>query len=155
MGEFHPRHIGFEIKRTSKLIHKYIDRSAAVQCANQMTGTHVWILRYLQENREKEIFQKDIEKQFDINRSSATGLLQLMEKNGLIYREEVPYDARLKRIVMTEKAVSLEAAVRREIELVEERISEGFTEEELRMLVRLLTRIRDNLNRGDEAFHPE
>ncbi|MCI8465032.1 MAG: MarR family transcriptional regulator [Lachnospiraceae bacterium] len=149
MDEPHRFHIGFEIKQTFRLIKKYIDRSTAVQCANQMTGTHVWILKYLQENRGKEIFQKDIEKQFGINRSSATGLLQLMEKNGLIYREEVPYDARLKRIVMTKKAVSLDTSVRREIDLVEERISRGFSEEELQTLIQMLSRIRDNLNRSD------
>lgn len=149
MDEPHPLHIGFEIKQTSRLIKKAIDRSAAMQCASRMTGTHVWILKYLQENDGKEIFQRDIEKRFGINRSSATGILQLMEKNGLIYREEVPYDARLKRIVMTEKAVSLEASVRREIDLTEEQISRGFSEEELHTLVQMLSRIRDNLSRGD------
>lgn len=146
MEEPHPHHIGFEVNRTSRLIRKYIDRSAAMQCANRMTGTHVWILRYLQENQEKEIFQRDIEKRFDINRSSATGLLQLMEKNGLIYREEVPYDARLKRIVMTEKAVSLNESVRREIDLIEKQLAKGFSEEEIRTLLELLGRIQDNLN---------
>ena len=149
MEEPHPLHIGFEIKQTSRLIKKAIDRSAAMQCASQMTGTHVWILKYLQENDGKEIFQKDIERQFGINRSSATGLLQLMEKNGLIYREEVPYDARLKRIVMTEKAVSLEASIRREIDRAEERISRGFSEEELGTLVQMLCRIRENLSQED------
>ena len=107
MEKEEPRHIGFEIKQTSKMIHRYINKLAAVEHANEMTGTHAWILRYLWENRNREIFQKDIEKRFDINRSSATGLLKLMEKNGLITREPVPYDARLKRIVMTEKAISL------------------------------------------------
>ena len=78
MEDTYPFRIGFEINRTSRLIRKYIDKSAAVQCASKMTGTHVWILKYLQENSGKEIFQKDIEKRFDINRSSATGILQLM-----------------------------------------------------------------------------
>ena len=148
MEDTHPLHIGFEINRTSRLIRKYIDKSAAMQCASKMTGTHVWILKYLQENSGQEIFQKDIEKRFDINRSSATGILQLMEKNGLIWREEVPYDARLKKIVMTEKAISLEASIRREIELIEERISGGLSEEEIHILIELLSRIRDNLNEG-------
>ncbi len=148
MEDTYPLRIGFEINRTSRLIRKYIDKSAAMQCASKMTGTHVWILKYLQENSGKEIFQKDIEKRFDINRSSATGILQLMEKNDLIYREEVPYDARLKKIVMTEKAISLEASIRREIDLIEERISGGLSREEIYILIDLLSRIRDNLNEG-------
>ncbi len=145
MDDAHPLYVGFEIKQTFRLIKRTIDRSAAVQCASQMTGTHVWILKYLQENDGKEIFQKDIEKRFGINRSSATGILQLMEKNGLIYREEVSYDARLKRIVMTKKAVSLEASIRREIELTEKQITKGFSGEELLTLLQMLSRIQDNL----------
>ena len=147
MDEAHLRHIGFEIKQTSRLIKKYMDRSAALRYADQMTGTHAWILRFLQEHEGVEIFQKDIEKRFGINRSSATGILQLMEKNGLIYREEVPYDARLKRIRLTGKAEALNASIHREIGLIEERISHGFSEEELRALSDFLTRIRENIDR--------
>ena len=66
----------------------------------------------------------------------------------MIYREEVPYDARLKKIVMTEKAISLEASIRREIDLIEERISGGLSREEIYILIDLLSRIRDNLNEG-------
>ncbi len=139
------KHIGFEISQTSKHIHRYIGRSAAVQYANAMTGTHAWILRYLYEHRDEEIFQKDIEKRFDFRRSSATGILQLMEKNGLIYREPVSYDARLKRIIMTEKAVSLHDSVEKEIDAVEKQVSRGLSEEELVTLRSLLQRIRDNL----------
>lgn len=146
MEKEEPRHIGFEIKQTSKMIHRYINKLAAVEHANEMTGTHAWILRYLWENRNREIFQKDIEKRFDINRSSATGLLKLMEKNGLITREPVPYDARLKRIVMTEKAISLHKSVKEDIDLAEERITKGISAEELELLRSVLSRIRDNLS---------
>ncbi len=38
-------------------------------------------------NEGKEIFQKDIEAEFNIRRSTATGILKLMEKNGFINRQ--------------------------------------------------------------------
>ena len=47
-------------------------------------------------------FPKDIEKEFSINRSTTSEMLKLMCKNGMITREEVDYDARLKKIVLTE-----------------------------------------------------
>ena len=50
------------------------------------------------------IIRKDIEEEFQIRKSTVTGILQLMEKNGFIYRESVEKDARLKRIVPTKKA---------------------------------------------------
>ena len=69
-----------------------------------------------------------------------------MEKNGLITREPVPYDARLKRIVMTEKAISLHKSVKEDIDLAEERITKGISAEELELLRSVLSRIRDNLS---------
>ena len=54
---------------------------------------------------EVDLRQKDFEQQFNIRRSTASNILALIEKNGLIQRESVPYDARLKKIVLTDKAI--------------------------------------------------
>ena len=35
------------------------------------------------------MFQRDVEAEFNIRRSTATGILQLMEKNGFLLREPV------------------------------------------------------------------
>ena len=53
----------------------------------------------------------DVEAAFNLSRSTTTNILQLMEKNGIIRREGVDYDARLKRLVPTEKAVQMEEQV--------------------------------------------
>ena len=53
--------------------------------------------------REQDLFQKHVEEEFNLRRSTATELLKLMEKKGLIYREGVSYDARLKKIMPTDK----------------------------------------------------
>ena len=47
------------------------------------------------------VFQRDIENVFGLSRSTATGILQLLEKNGIIRRESVASDARLKSLVPT------------------------------------------------------
>ena len=61
----------------------------------------------LLETMHREVYQKDIEEEFQIRKSTATGILQLMEKNGFISRESSKKDARLKRIVPTPKAEAL------------------------------------------------
>lgn len=61
----------------------------------------------LLETMHREVYQKDIEEEFRIRKSTATGILQLMEKNGFISRESSKKDARLKRIVPTPKAEAL------------------------------------------------
>ena len=59
------------------------------------------------EGKEKDIFQKDLEKEFDLKRSSVSLLLNNMEKSDLIQRVPVAEDARLKKIILTEKAIKI------------------------------------------------
>ena len=77
------RHLGLEIHRLEKLMARQRGYSAAHQDADRLTGMHGYLIRYLYENQERDVFQRDIEKAFSISRSSVTVTLQLMEKNGL------------------------------------------------------------------------
>ena len=48
---------------------------------DEITRKNGWIIGdYLASNRDKDIFQKDIEYNFSIRRSTVSGILQLMEK---------------------------------------------------------------------------
>ena len=68
------------------------------------------ILKFiLLETMHKDLYQKDIEEEFQIRKSTVTGYVQLMEKNGLIQRKSVESDARLKSLIPTEKAIRLDA----------------------------------------------
>ena len=55
----------------------------------------------------------------------ATGILQFLEKEGYIYREAVERDARLKRIVPTEKTVELHGHIIANIHYMEDILKEG------------------------------
>ena len=81
------RHLGLEIHRLEKMMARRRGYSAAHQDADRLTGMHGYLIRYLYENRGRDVFQRDIEKAFSISRSTVTVTLQLMEKNGLICRE--------------------------------------------------------------------
>ena len=50
------------------------------------------------------VFQRDVEQAFSLSRSTATGILQQLEEKGLLRRESVPSDARLKNLVPTPRA---------------------------------------------------
>ena len=96
-----------------------------------MTMMHGWIIRYLYENREQDIFQKDIEQRFAVGRSTVTNLIQLMEKKGFVKRESVKQDARLKKVILTEKGIASQESFEDIVEHIEEELSEGISEEEL------------------------
>ncbi len=124
-----------------------MDINTAKIHADEMTGTHGWAIGYFYHNRHKDIFQKDFEKEFDIRRSTASNILSLMEKNGLIIRQSVPDDARLKKILLTEKAVEIHEKIEESFSKMEKDISQGISEEEMEAFLVTVDKIRNNIER--------
>ena len=124
-----------------------MDTNTAKILADEMTGTHGWAIGYFYHNRHKDIFQKDFEKEFDIRRSTASNILSLMEKNGLIKRQSVPDDARLKKIILTEKAVEIHNEIEASFDKMEKDISEGISQDEMEAFLLTVDKIRKNIER--------
>ena len=93
----------------------------------------------------KDIFQRDIEEEFSVRRSTATGILQLMEKNNLIKREPVSYDARLKKIVLTQKALDIQNEINQEIKAHDKKLSKDISKDDLEIFFKVMKQIRKNL----------
>ena len=98
-----------------------------------------------EESKTREVFQKDIEEAFQIRRSTVTQILQLMERDGLIERENVARDARLKKLVLTVKGHEIEGIMKGQISDMEERIVKNISAKEREMLLIVLEKIRKNL----------
>lgn len=138
------RHLGFEIRTLNNLIKRYFEQHKPEEF-KQSTGVHGWAIRYFYENRDKDIFQRDFEERFSIRRSTATNMLKLMEKNGIICRKAVDYDARLKKIVLTEKAIKFHKMAICNIEKIENALKKDITDEELLSFYNVLDRVKLNL----------
>ena len=143
------RKIGFELHRSSRLVKRYMDNDASKLSIDKMTGTHGWAIGFFYHNRDRDIFQKDFEQEFNIRRSTASNILALIEKNGLITRESVPYDARLKKITLTQKALDIQCIVDKAFENLEENIKKGISDEELQVFFKVIDKINSNLERND------
>lgn len=138
------RQLGFEIRTISNLIKRYFEQHKPEEF-KESTGVHGWAIRYFYENRNKDIFQRDFETRFSIRRSTATNMLKLMEKNGLICRVSVQTDARLKKIVLTEKAIAIHKKAIKNIEVFETLLEGDITEKELDSFYIVLDKIKANL----------
>lgn len=101
------------------------------------------------ESLEHDVYQKDLEKQFEIRRSTATGILQLLEKNGFICREQEKKDARMKRILPTEKAIGLRKEILGNIRDMEHVLRKDIPEEDVQVCLRVLEKMSANLS-GNE-----
>ncbi|MDV0441881.1 MarR family winged helix-turn-helix transcriptional regulator [Methanorbis furvi] len=133
-----------EIKKLANQIKRQLHNSDSFSKCENLTGVQGWIIGYLH-HQEKDIFQKDIEEQLEVRRSTASGILQLMEKNGLIIREPVPYDARLKKLILTEKAKDIHRRVAGEMNRIDSRLTRGLTSEELTLFCSVIARMQKNL----------
>ena len=106
---------------------------------------HGFIIGYLYDNSDHDIYQREIEEKFNIRRSSVSSVLGLMEKNGLIKREAVEHDARLKKLVLTDKAKKLHERVHEEIEELEDTLTKGISQSELDSFMNTLDKLKTNL----------
>ena len=91
------------------------------------------ILKFiLLETMHKDLYQKDIEEEFQIRKSTVTG-------------ESVKGDARKKRLVPTEKAEGLRQAILEDIKLSEKRMEKGIPEEDVITCKHVLYQVLQNL----------
>ena len=95
-------HIAPQVHKMDRSISKLLEARVKAEGLDEGTLMHGWILRYLYEHQDAEIYQKDIEKYFGICRSGVTNIIQALEKKGLVYRASVASDARLKKVMLTE-----------------------------------------------------
>ncbi len=137
---------GLELRSLNNLIRRYFEFASHRKEIETVTGNNGWIIRYLAENKDKDVYQKDLEEQFTVTRSTTSKVLRLMEQKGLIRRQAVSRDARLKKIVLTEKAWKIKELMREDAEKMEQSLVKGFTEEELQTLYSYLQRMKANLS---------
>ena len=143
------RDIGFEIRTLSNLIRRDVERNIANMDPKPNGRIHGWAINYFYENRDRDIFQKDFEEKFSIRRSTASNMLKLMEKDGYIKRISVENDARLKKIVLTDKAVKIHKGICRDIAAREEKLRKGLSDEELAAFFRVTEKLKRNMENAE------
>ena len=139
----------YELGRNVHMLSRLLKRNTDIEVAKYgLTGVQSVIMGFIYEkSRKKDVFAKDIEKAFDLRRASSAGLIQNMERNGLIKREMVGNDARLKKIVLTEKALELRKKLDKSIKNMEKKMQDGLTKEEVEKYLELTKKMAKNLER--------
>ena len=139
----------YELGRNVHMLSRLLKRNTDIEVTKYgIIGVQSAMIGFIyEETRKKDVFAKDIEKAFDLRRASSAGLIQNMEKNGLIKREMVGNDARLKKIVLTEKALELRRKLDKSIKNMEKKMQEGLTKEEVEKYLELTKKMAKNLER--------
>ncbi len=139
------RSIGREIKSLNNLMCRRFEQDWKQCMDGDATVMHVWILIFIRKRDGRDTFQRDVEKKFAISRSTATNILQLMEKKDLITRASVKYDERLKKICLTEKGRHITEEMRQMASQSDRKLVEGIEKDRLAVFYDVMDDIRHNI----------
>ena len=130
------------VGRLSNKLRRKLD---AFSSRKEFSGSQGRTLHFLLAQIE-DVFQKDVEEEFGIRPPTATELLKQMEKNGLILREPAEHDNRLKKIVLTEKALQFREQVRADLAGLEQTLTAGISPQDLAAFFRVMDTMMDNIS---------
>ena len=138
------RLIGAEIRGLQNLIARQLDGLTSTLGEDFLSGQNLFILKYLMENEEKDVFQCDLEKVLSVTKSTCSKVLTTMQQKGLIERSGVS-DARYKKISITEKGKNLIEKFDKFIYAHDESLVKGLTDEQIRTFLYCIDTIKSNI----------
>lgn len=138
----HQKHAARYVSKLSNKLRRKID---AFSSREDFSGSQGKVLHFILV-QTGDVFQKDIEEEYSLRPPTATELLKKMEANGLIRREAMPNDARMKRIVVTEKALKYRDVVMEDITNLEDELTRDIPEDELNIFFKVIEKMLDNVS---------
>ena len=137
-----------EIGHKIRIAHNAIDKYFCNSWKNtgiELTRMQCATIHYLKDHEGEDVFQKDLESVFSITGATATNILKVMEKEGIITRIPMQNDARLKKLELTEKGQLLDKRAHANVDRLEAGMKKDMTEEELEVFHDLLDRLTQNI----------
>lgn len=127
------------IKKTALVIDKL---SNHVLAPYELTNTQYKILMLMYRHQgASPLRQADIETHFSMTNPTVTGIIQNLEKKGLVQRIPNPDDKRSKLLVLTEQALALKGEIYALGESLEKQVTSHLTPDESQQLITLLKKI--------------
>lgn len=135
-----------EIKTVDSLIIRNIMNSLKKEMDLNISPMQMAILKFLHQNYTQKVYQKDIEKHFELRRSTISGILHTMEKNNLIERIDSDIDARSKEIKFTNKSNKIHEILEIRSKSFEKQLSKDINSKDLEVFYKVTNQIKKNLN---------
>ena len=120
-------HYGVLIKKLDKVFKQNFDQELE---RVGLTFSQMRVLRFLENNPNTKITQKDISKELDIQHSTTIGLLKRMQEKGLVTVVVDEDNRRCRNIFLTNKAEEISCEMERGRNIMENRVFASFTEDE-------------------------
>ena len=132
--------LGFLIHDVSRL-----RRSAFDRCLKPLnvTRSQWWVLAYL--SREDGMTQSQLAEELDLGKVAVGGLIDRLEKSGLVRREADAADRRVNRIFLEPKSKQLVARMRKVSHRMNAQILSGLVDKQLEVAAQTLDAMKRNI----------
>ena len=128
--------IGHRIKTINNLMRKTMDKKTG-QRPDRVTLMHCWIIGFVQDREDSGLDT--------FPRSTTSEMLKLMCKKGMIEREEVEYDARLKKIILTESSRNHNRQIEDKMKEMHQKLIKDLSEEEINTFIKISDKLINNI----------
>lgn len=135
--------VGFRLRIVSNLIERYSENDIRLPRSKNVTSM---VVGFIYRSGDKPVTQRDLRREFNMSRSSVTGLIDRMEAKGMVERVRSDEDTRVKRIVLTEKCQNNCTAIFNSLKEFERTITLGMSEKEIKQFNRLLDKVIENVS---------
>ncbi len=140
--------ISREMVSLDNTIKRYLEASKV--SFNKISCTNIWILAFIAENSDRDIFQRDIECFLSVTRSTASRVVDLMVQKGLLVKSSVSTDARLKKLTLTDKSCAIVSELKEMDDELNTTLREGIDEADLEIFYKCIDKMKSNLTRCRE-----
>ena len=129
----------------ARVLHACTDQTMTAALAQmELTAAQSHILCYIT-YRKNPPCARDIEEAFQLSHPTVSGILSRLEQKDFIEMRPDALDRRCKRIYIREKGLQLDEMMHQTVRSTEERMVQGFTEDEKAQFADLLRRAIDNM----------
>ncbi len=137
-----------KIGKILKIVSNYMEKDMN-NCLSDynITRSQMGILIYIQvaECKNIEANQVDIEKEFNLKNPTVTGIINRLEEKGYIKRVRSDKDKRYNKLELTESGREILNKGKRKAQENEEKLLKILTDDEIKELKRILTKIVNNI----------
>lgn len=111
-----------------------------------LTSSQAFTLIHVIKSHRKNLLicQKDIEKAMEISNPTVTGILNRLEQKELIQRVPGKKDARIRNIIVTQKALELDKILQKKFQEVEKSLVSSLDDEQQHIFHEMLQKIIDS-----------
>lgn len=148
--DFNTIPVGRLIGITSNMIRRAMDKKFSdMPYSAAETACISFIANTLRENPDALIFQRDIEREFNLRSSTASETIKNLECKELLYRESLDGDGRKKKLILTQKALEYDEKNKTKLHEIEMSLIKGISPEDLDVYRRVSKQMIDNLRMED------